>query len=56
MPVFLKAWPLRGVSLCIHGDKEWIPGNSAVTYGIIFSVINLILILLVAFPMGNIMF
>lgn len=48
--------PASSPSAIIHGDKEWIPGSSAVTYGIIFSVINLILILLVAFPMGNLMF
>lgn len=37
----------------IHGDKEWIPGNSAVKYGLYFCVANMILILAVVYPIGS---
>lgn len=54
--VGLATPPACSTSAIIHGDKEWIPGNNAVKYGVIFSVMNLVLILLVAFPLGNMLF
>lgn len=48
--------PASAPAAIIHGDKDWIPGNDAVKYGVTFSVINLICIFLVAFPLGNLLF
>ncbi|NCB63296.1 MAG: C4-dicarboxylate ABC transporter permease, partial [Clostridia bacterium] len=48
--------PASSPSAIIHGDKEWIPGGTAPKLGVVFSIINLILVLLVAFPLGSLLF
>jgi sodium-dependent dicarboxylate transporter 2/3/5 len=35
-----------------HGNKEWIPGNNALKYGIFGVVLHALLLIVVAFPLG----
>lgn len=39
----------------IHGDKEWIPGSMAVRYGLTFCIANWIFILMLVYPIGNLL-
>lgn len=37
----------------LHSDKEWIPNQSAVLYGLYFSVLNVINTIFIIYPLGN---
>lgn len=39
----------------LHSDKEWVPGQSAVLYGIFFSILNVLNTIFIIFPLGNIL-
>ncbi len=52
----LCAPPASAPAAMIHGDKEWIPGNMGLVHGLAYSVINLILIFLISYPLGNLLF
>ena len=48
--------PASATGALLHGDKEWVPGKSAVLYGFICSVINLINAIFIIYPLGCLLF
>lgn len=44
--------PASATGALLHGDKEWVPGKSAYTYGLIYSVFNLFNAIFIIYPLG----
>lgn len=44
--------PASATGALLHGDKEWVPGKSAYTYGLVYSVFNLINAIFIIYPLG----
>lgn len=44
--------PASATGALLHGDKEWVPGKSAYTYGLIYSLFNLFNAIFIIYPLG----
>ena len=44
--------PASATGALLHGDKEWVPGKSAYSYGAIYSVFNLVNAIFIIYPLG----
>lgn len=44
--------PASATGALLHGDKEWVPGKSAYTYGLIYSLFNLSNAIFIIYPLG----
>lgn len=44
--------PASATGALLHGDKEWVPGKSAYTYGLIYSFFNLGNAIFIIYPLG----
>lgn len=47
--------PASAPGAMLHGDKEWIVGKSAYTYGTLWSIVNLVITVLIIYPLGSIL-
>ncbi|TEB11694.1 SLC13 family permease [Pelotomaculum propionicicum] len=48
--------PASTPAAIIHGDSEWVPGITAYKLGLTFSLYNVVLILLICYPLGGLLF
>ncbi len=44
--------PASATGALLHGDKEWVPGKSAYSYGLIYSAFNLFNAIFIIYPLG----
>ena len=47
--------PASATGALLHGDKEWVPGKSAYTYGLVYSLFNLANAIFIIYPLGNLL-
>ncbi len=47
--------PASATGALLHGDKEWVPGKSAYTYGLVYSAFNLFNAIFIIYPLGNLL-
>lgn len=48
--------PASSTTAYLAGEKEWVPGNSVVKYGVIFCVFNMIIVYVFGFGLGSLLF
>lgn len=48
--------PASSTTAYLAGEKEWVPGNSVMKYGVIFCVFNMIIVYVFGFGLGSLLF
>ena len=48
--------PASSTTAYLAGEKEWVPGNSVMKYGVIFCVFNMIIVYVFGFRLGSLLF
>ena len=48
--------PASSTTSYLAGEKEWVPGNSVMKYGVIFCVFNMIIVYVFGFGLGSLLF
>ena len=48
--------PASTLTAYLYGEKEWLPGNCVMTYGILYSLINWVVVMVLGYGLGAILF
>ncbi len=48
--------PASTLTAYLYGEKEWLPGNCVMTYGILYSLINWVVVMVLGYGLGSILF
>lgn len=48
--------PASSTTAYLAGEKEWVPGNNVMKYGVIFCVFNMIIVYVFGFGLGSLLF
>ena len=48
--------PASTLTAYLYGEKKWLPGNCVMTYGILYSLINWVVVMVLGYGLGSILF
>lgn len=48
--------PASTLTAYLYGEKEWLPGNCVMTYGLVYSLVNFVVVYILGYGLGSLLF